>query len=87
VQVRVMSLPELLDKHAIREVGLLQIDTEGHDCRLVRAALGCGLLPRIVHYEFIHCSPAERRDCKLMLLEHGYRFVDVGRDTLAVRDD
>src|SRR5262249_29486061 len=85
IQVPVLALPSLLKKHSIREVSLLQIDTEGFDCRIVESALRCGLRPMIINYEFIHTDPSERARCKRMLMENDYRFIDVGRDTLAVR--
>jgi FkbM family methyltransferase len=86
VKIAVLTLPSLLNKHGIAEVDLLQIDTEGHDCHIVRSAIQAGLRPAIINYEFIHTRPDDRAACKRLLADHGYSFIDVGRDTLAVLD-
>jgi FkbM family methyltransferase len=87
VTVPVMTLSTLLEKYGLSEIGLLQIDTEGFDCRIVRSALGAGVRPEIINYEHNHVHAIEQAACKRLLAEHGYDFVDVGIDTLAVRRD
>lgn len=87
VQVPVSTIPELLEKHGIAACDLLQIDTEGLDTRIVHWALDAGLRPAIIHYEFAHTPPDRRARCKSRLADLGYAFIDVGRDTLAVRPD
>jgi FkbM family methyltransferase len=84
VQVPVLSVGSLLKKHGINGCDLLQVDTEGFDCRIVQAALRSGLRPAIINYEYIHTSPVERSNCKRLLAECGYEFLDVGRDTVAI---
>jgi FkbM family methyltransferase len=84
VRVPILSLGSLLQKHKAAAVDLLQIDTEGYDCRIVQAAIKLGLRPAIIHYEFRHISPREQAACKRSLAEQGYSFIDVGWDTLAV---
>ena len=86
VTVPCLTLASLLKGHGIRKVTLLQIDTEGFDCQIVRMAIEAGLRPSVINFEFNHTCPAERAACKRMLIEAGYSFVDVGRDTLAVRE-
>lgn len=85
VEVPVMTIPELLDKHHFTDCDLLQVDTEGFDTQIVHWALDAGLRPAVIHYEFVHTSPDLRVRCKMRLVELGYEFIDVGRDTLAVR--
>jgi hypothetical protein len=80
-----LTLSSLLRKHGISDVGLLQIDTEGFDCRIVQSAIRSGLRPAIINYEHNHVRSTEQAACKRLLMEHGYDFVDVGIDTLAVR--
>lgn len=87
VTVPVLSMPTLLRKHKLESCDLLQIDTEGYDCRLVQCAIRSGLRPAIINYEFIHVDPAERVRCKRLLADHGYSFLDIGRDTLAVLEN
>ena len=78
------TLSALIAKHNVSRLDLLQIDAEGHDGIIVREALAMGLTPRIINYESIHMPPAERYSVKRLLAEHGYRFIDVDRDTLAL---
>jgi len=85
VKVPSLTLRTLLRKHDIQDLTLLVIDTEGFDCEIVNMALDAGLRPAIVNYEFIHAVPQARVDTKKRLMEAGYSFIDVGRDTLAVR--
>lgn len=85
--VPVISIATLLEKHGLQDAGLLQVDTEGFDCRIVTWAMAAGLRPRVINYEFIHTPPQERAECKRLLMRCGYRFVDAGRDTLAVLDE
>jgi hypothetical protein len=72
-------------KHGVIRLDLLQIDAEGHDGIIVREALAAGLIPSIINYESIHLPPAERYAVKQLLAGRGYRFIDVERDTLAIR--
>jgi FkbM family methyltransferase len=85
VKVPCLKLTTLLRKHGIESLTLLQVDTEGFDCEIVGMALEAGLRPPIINYEFIHATRRDQRDCKKALMDAGYCFVDVGRDTLAVR--
>lgn len=84
VTVPMLTVASLLQKHGIFEVGLLQVDTEGFDCRIVESALRSGVHPDIINYEHIYVHAIQQAACKRVLLEHGYDFVDVGIDTLAV---
>lgn len=85
VEVPGMTLPQLLARHTIRHVSLLVVDTEGYDYDIVSSALSSGILPRIINYEHCHLAPRARVDAKRLLQAHGYRFIEVGKDTLAMR--
>ncbi len=85
VSVQGTSLPFLLDKHGISRVNLLQIDTEGYDFEIIRFAFDAGVFPDIINYEHCWLVPSTRFKCKQMLDKHGYQFVEVGKDTLAIR--
>jgi FkbM family methyltransferase len=87
VTVRITTLPALVKQHHIENFDLLQVDTEGMDCRIVSWALDAKLRPAIIHYEHCHASPEERAQCKARLAEAGYRFIDAGTNTLALRED
>jgi FkbM family methyltransferase len=84
VKVPCLTLLTLLRKHGIEKLTLLQVGTEGFDCEIVRMALEAGLHPAIINYAFVHATQQEQSDCKKSLMDAGYCFVDIGRDTLAV---
>lgn len=85
VSVQVVSFRTLLTKHHITRIGLLQIDTEGYDAEIVRMVLSSDIRPELINYENFHVPLADRVRCKQMLQNHGYGFVDVGKDTLAAK--
>jgi FkbM family methyltransferase len=85
VRVPVLTLGSLLKKHGLNGCDLLQVDTEGFDCRIVQAALRSGIQPAIINYEYIHTAPPDRAGCKRLLAECGYAFLDVGSNTIAIR--
>ena len=85
VTVPVLTITSLLRKHGMSAVGLLQIDTEGFDCRIVESAIRSGVRPDIINYEHNHVHAIQQAACKRLLSDNGYDFVDVGIDTLAVR--
>jgi FkbM family methyltransferase len=87
VSVPVLSMKSLLTKHDDFRCDLLQVDTEGLDCKIVTWAIESGLRPAIIHYERNHVCPRERLACKQLLVEAGYRFVDIDRDTLATLEE
>jgi FkbM family methyltransferase len=85
VMVKATTFKGLLAKHGVTRIGLLQVDTEGYDYEVIRAALATGILPDMINYEHCWLVPQTRLACKQMLDRHGYKFLEVGKDTLAVR--
>lgn len=85
VPVYGVSLQSLLAKHGINRVSLLQIDTEGYDSEVIRSAFDTGIFPDIINYEHCWLVPNTRFKCKQMLDRQGYQFVEIGKDTLAIR--
>lgn len=84
--VEATTMRALLDKHRIGQVDLLQVDTEGYDFEILKFALQCGLRPSIINYEHCHLVPKVRHAAQRALVDLGYRFLEVGKDTLALRD-
>ncbi len=82
IPVEMATLPSLLEKHGIDRISLLQVDTEGHDFRIVKAALEAGLRPTLINYEHVNLSRIDQNRCKHMLYDLGYRLIDIGIDTL-----
>ena len=85
-EVRTITMRSLLDQHSIQQIDLLQVDTEGYDHEIVKSVFDAGRMPSIINYEHCHLIPAVRNATKLMLVERGYRFLEIGKDTLAIHD-
>lgn len=79
------TLRGVLAKHAVGAIGLLQVDTEGYDYEVIKAALTAGIFPEMINYEHCWLVPHIRLACKQLLDQHGYQFLEVGKDTVAVR--
>jgi FkbM family methyltransferase len=80
-------LRDILARHRVREVTLLQVDTEGFDHEVVKSGFEAGLRPELIHYEHCWLPPRVRHACKELLDERGYDFLEIGKDTLARRRD
>lgn len=78
-------LSAILQRHGVAEVGLLQVDTEGFDFEVIKSAFAAGLKPEMINYEHCWLPPDQRLACKHLLDARGYDFLEVGKDTLALR--
>lgn len=67
------------------KISMLYIDTEGSDDQIVEAAFEAGIFPAIINYGWTELSAERRFLLKMKLLDNGYRFVDIGADTVCVR--
>jgi FkbM family methyltransferase len=86
LEVKAVTMQSLLSKHNIKNIDLLQVDTEGFDYAIVKSVIDAGFQPRIINYEHCHLVPKVRLASKRLLAANGYGFIEVGKDTLAVRD-
>lgn len=86
-RVPAMTFQQLIEKHQVKDISLLAIDTEGHDYEILKMALEAGILPRMIYYEFVMLDSQDRIDSRRLLIQHGYRLVDLVIDTFALRED
>jgi FkbM family methyltransferase len=66
-------------------ISMLYVDTEGSDDKIIEAAFGAGIFPSIINYEWTEMSADKRFLLKMRLLDNGYRFIDIGADTVCLR--
>lgn len=85
-QVRCMTLEQLLEKHQIQQLDLLQIDAEGYDFEILKTLNFETVKPRFINYERVLLQEDEPR-CREMLAAQGYLLIDWGQDTLCIRLD
>ena len=85
IEVPVMRLPTLLEKHGLTHVDVLQIDAEGYDYEILRQIDFSGpWAPRHLIYEACHLG-ADLDSARALLREAGYRLVPAGYDDYAYR--
>jgi FkbM family methyltransferase len=83
IDVPTVQLSELLKKHGVRHVSLLQIDTEGYDYEVVKMIEFGTLKPTVVHFEHVHLRPADYEACVGLLVANGYRLLAQRINTIA----
>lgn len=82
--VECLTYGSLLEKHRVKHVNLLQIDTEGFDFEIIKSVIALGKLPDIISYEHRHLSPSDREACWSQLVDCGYALLVVAPDTIAI---
>lgn len=87
VECRMEKFDTFMSGLPVKHISLLYIDTEGSDDKIIEAAFQAGVFPEIINYEWTEMSAERRYLLKMMLLDHGYRFIDVGADTVCVRSE
>ena len=71
----------------VRKISMLYIDTEGSGDQIIEAAFESGIFPAIINYEWSEMSTERRFLLKMKLLDNGYRFIDIGADTVCIRGE
>jgi FkbM family methyltransferase len=82
-RVQCWTLDQLLERHGLDHVDLLQIDAEGYDYEILRTIDFSQLRPRFINYERVLLHEDEPA-CRAMLTDVGYVLFDWDLDTLAV---
>lgn len=82
--VPTLPLQSLLERYRVTAIDLLQIDVEGFDYEVIKMVDFGRLSPRIIHYEHIHLSESDRRECQDLLVSRGYRLHCFEIDTTAI---
>lgn len=82
--VTCVTLPTLLENHAVTRMDVLQIDAEGHDYSILKQLDFDRYHPLIIHLEIVNLPRSEQRACKALLDAHGYLHVKAGYNLLAV---
>ncbi len=83
--VKSMTLPSLVSQYCPEGVDMLQIDAEGYDYEIIKAAFANGLTPEILSFEWSHLCQEDMNKCRQDLLCHGYRWILNDVDVIALR--
>ncbi len=82
-RVSCTTITELLDRHQITSLDLLQIDAEGYDHVILRTIDFDRIRPHFINYERVLLGD-EEPTCREMLERAGYALLDWGQDTLCI---
>ena len=80
-QVPCLRFESLCERHGVVDIDLLTIDVEGFDFEVVKQLDFELRRPRLLSYEHLLLSPADREGCRQLLERHGYETLAERRDT------
>lgn len=81
-----ISFEQLIKNHAVQNIDLIHIDTEGYDFEILKLFPFGDFLPEIVIFEHSHLSKADLEGAKALLQEKGYKLNKFGADTIGQRE-
>ncbi len=84
--VQCMTLENVLAKHSIINIDLLNLDTEGHDFAILKTINFKQIKPTFINYERVLLFEEEPK-CRKLLVNVGYELGDYGQDTFCTRTD
>ena len=82
--VTCLRLPDLLEKHHVQDVHVLQLDAEGYDYRILRQLDFTRFKPYVINLEIVNMTRSELGHCKQFLDKHQYLYSKTGYDLLAI---
>lgn len=85
--VQTYTFESLLNKHGVRRMDLLQIDTEGFDYEVIKMANLSKFEPTLIIYEHEHLSDGDQVECWRDLRALGYRLFTHNGNTCAYKTD
>lgn len=82
--VECITFPDLMSRHNLREVDLLQIDVEGYELEILRTIDFNKFPTRFVNYECVLLHE-KRADAESLMSGWGYRLIDYNQDTFCYK--
>jgi FkbM family methyltransferase len=74
-EVSSVTFSELLAKHGIERIDLLQIDAEGRDAEIIETIDFNVVKPGIIRFEHANIEGSRKNECIELLLAHSYKLV------------
>jgi FkbM family methyltransferase len=71
-KVNCMTIEDLIKKHSIKKIDLLQIDAEGYDFEVLKTLSMKNIKPKIIHFEHGHLTPRDCNNVTIYLSKHNY---------------
>jgi len=83
--VNAITFKELLDKHSVKQINLIHIDTEGHDFEILKLIPFSSLNVAVLMFEHIHLSAADYRSAIALLKKNDFLVRTIHEDVIAVK--
>lgn len=80
IKVPCLTLNALLRKHNINHVDVMQLDTEGHDWKIIRQLDLSLYRPKLIRTEYINLTDQEKSEIIQHFTAHGYLYEVYGQD-------
>ena len=85
VDVPCLTFESICARNSVRAIDLVQIDTEGYDYEVIKLIDLERYAPKLLMYEHLHLSSADREECLNLLRAHGYEDISDTMDTVCLR--
>jgi FkbM family methyltransferase len=85
ITVPCRTISSLIKQHGMSKIDVLQIDAEGFDASIVRAALKLPMLPKCINFEHSHLALFERNPLYDSLKSNGYLLCYDSWNILAIQ--
>ena len=85
VDVECLPLQDVLDRNGVVAIDVLHIDTEGFDYQVLSQVDLGRYKPVAILFEHLHLTDEEFFKARKLLSRAGYRLLQYGQDTLAIR--
>ncbi len=87
IKVPTLTFRSLLNKHSIKKVDFLQIDTEGFDYEVLKMVDFQLIKPALIHFENNFLTADDMAACSALLVKQDYRLLTLGIDTIAYQQE
>lgn len=84
IKVNSITFTKLIEKHSVKKIDLLVIDTEGYDYEIIKEINFSKIKPYMIRYEDLFLTRKEKRKCFEFLKKKGYVVMDLGSDSFAI---
>jgi len=82
--VKCCTFKELVDKHQLQTIDILQIDVEGFDYEVFQQIWKCGFRPKLINIEIVQMSEEQKNSLQKLLQSSNYQVEIQGDDLVAV---
>lgn len=83
IQIKTVSLPELIKENDINHIDYLNIDCEGYDHQIIKMIDFDVIKPQIINFESKWLDDVDRQSVESLLERNGYTIFRHGNDTCA----